>query len=74
MIMTVKKTCQRITLCVLPIVIVASISGCGRSEHAQVVGGVQNDFLLELQVSEQQYAQQVERQDQQALRRRHLNR
>ncbi|WP_442509931.1 hypothetical protein SH528x_001535 [Novipirellula sp. SH528] len=74
MTITFKKTCQSITLCVLPLVMAALISGCGRSDQAQVIGGVRNDFLLELQIGEQEYAQQVERQDQQAFRRRHLNR
>ncbi len=74
MTFTFKKTCQNITLCVLPLVMTALISGCGRSDHAQVIGGVRSDFLLELQAGEQEYAQQVERQDQQAFRRRHLNR
>ncbi|GAA4472002.1 hypothetical protein [Novipirellula rosea] len=74
MTITFKQTCQSITLCVLPLVMTALISGCGRSDHVQVIGGVQSDFLLELQAGEQQYAQQVVRQDQQALRRRHMNR
>ncbi|GAA5506940.1 hypothetical protein [Novipirellula caenicola] len=71
---TFKRTCQNITLYVLPLVMTALISGCGRSDHTQVIGGVGSDFLAELQMGEQEYAQQVERQDQQAFRHRHLNR
>ncbi|WP_283435204.1 hypothetical protein [Neorhodopirellula lusitana] len=66
-----KKTCQTITVCTLPLVMAALISGCGRSDQAQVIGGIGSDFLLELKAGQQEYSQQVDKKNRQTSHRRH---